>query len=362
MKRILWLGVACATLLVAGSAPGDGMRTVACYGVPPTSEAPVIDGRLDDACWQTAAATVAYYVYWKPDPGRGELKTRLRMVYDARGIYLAIENIETNLPGIRARMTARDSASLWQDDCAEIYFDPAGASVGYTRFVVNPLGTQGDSKRVDAAVMLPDWNGTAWMARTAKRDDAWIIEASFPWSDLGAAARPGDLWRFNHVRYAYSTGKFVGVTWSPGGNYMSPQNFGYLHFLPEPVDDPKVSGKLLGERVSPPWQFPVGKGFLICRRKGSTEWLEASALLEGAEKDYVAVFARAETVLSQLKNNEDTELKKKLAALVEGGGLPSAADITPLQATDAVRKLDAARRRADDIYWQGRILQLMQNL
>ena len=119
---------------------------------------------------------------------------------------------------------------------------------------------------------------------------------------------------------------------------------------------------MLAERVSPPWQFPVGKGYLLCRQKGNIEWLAASTILKKAKQEHAAVLDRAGKILSQLKNNESAKLTKKLAALAADSILPSAAEVTPLQATASARKLEAAQHKVDDIYWQARILRLMQNL
>ena len=81
--------------------------------------------------------------------------------------------------------------------------------------------------RLDTAVVVGEWRGTGWYVKTSIQDDHWIIEGFFPWEDIGRVHEPGEMLRFCHTRYAYSSGKFVGATSSPGGNYASTHSFGY---------------------------------------------------------------------------------------------------------------------------------------
>ncbi len=249
MRRII-----CIAVILLSAAVQAQMRELSFYEVKPAPQAPVIDGKLDDACWQNANRHTAYYEYFKPNPGPGVLKTEFRMLYDHRGIYLAVINYEENIAGIRKNITDRDNPQLWTDDCAEIYFDHYANGIGFYKFNVNSLGTVGDMRQVDGAVSLPEWNGNGWTVKTSINSDNWTIEAFFPWDDLGAIAQPGKLWMFCHIRYSFVGDKFRGVTSSPGGSYAAPGNFGYLYFAAaEEQVSPERVAQMLKERVSPPW-------------------------------------------------------------------------------------------------------------
>ncbi len=267
-----------ATLVCGVSAfASETLREVAFDDAAFTSSAPKMDGKLDDPCWKNAPVHTRYYEYFKPNPKPGELRTECRFLYDSRGLYLGITNYEAQPEKVRRIITDRDNPQLWTDDCAEIYIDCRGNAIGFTKFVVSARGVQGDMRRIDGAVTLNEWNGNGWNSAVSVDSDRWTIEAFFPWEDLGAPARPGDVWRFCHVRYAWSTGKFQGVTSSPGGNYASTGNFGFLSFLaPGEKSSPDRPRGILAERVAPPWCMELDGVLLYDEGKGiRTEPLSA---------------------------------------------------------------------------------------
>jgi len=239
------------------------MREISFYSPVPAKIPPVIDGKLDDPCWRDAAECTASYEYFKSNPGPGKLRNSFRIVYDNRGLYLAVIHYEPNTKAIRKNITNRDNPGLWTDDCAEFYIDPQAQGIGFCKFTVNAFGTVSDELRLDGNVTRPDWDAVGAVVRTRIESDRWTIECFFPWEDLGARAKPGDIWMFCHVRYAWPGGKFVGTTSSPGGNYASTGNFGYLCFAGESGVDTERISKLLMEKVTPPWCIRIG-GDLIC--------------------------------------------------------------------------------------------------
>ncbi len=265
-KTILFLTAGVLTLPAILSA---AVREVSFYCPVPAAKPPVIDGVLDDVCWQEAAPYSNTYEYFKPNPGPGLLKNTFKIVYDSQGFYLGIVNYESNTKGLRKSVTNRDNPKLWEDDCAELYIDPAAGGIGYRKFVVNSIGAIADSLRIDGAVMRDDWDGSGWQVKTRINPDSWVIEAYFPWADLGQSAKPGDIWMFCHVRYAWASGKFIGTTSSPGGNYTAAGNFGYLCFLGkgEKVNINAAAAKLAA-KLSPPWCLAIGETMLIDKGQG----------------------------------------------------------------------------------------------
>lgn len=250
-------------LTVISCAICHAMRDVSFYLVRPVPEAPVIDGELNDSAWSGIKKHTAYYEYFKANPARSPLKSSFAMCYNAQGLYLAIENFDDNIANLKKTMTDRDNPDLWRDDCAELYIDSFGNAIGYRKFVVNSIGTLMDDRRIDASVTEPDWNSTSSVIKTRIFSDKWTIEAFFSWADMGHKANPGDVWRFCHVRYAFSSGSFIGATSAPGGNYSATDNFGFLRFMADDeVMAPDAVGSLLGKLVSPPWGIAIGNNLL----------------------------------------------------------------------------------------------------
>ena len=215
---------------------------------------PVLDGRLDDEVWQKAVVHDRFYEYFKPRPNVSPLKSEMRLLYTDKALWIGLTHFENHPEKLRVLSTVRDGVS-WNEDMDEIYIDPFGAAIGYTKLLVNSAGVIGDRRRIDGSVVLWEWSGDAWRAKTHVYDDRWTVEVCLPYSDLQMPPDPGkSLWRLCVTRYQWTTGKFVGNTSSPGGNNNNTSAFGYLSFL-LPGQRPDAEGivRALGGNVSAPW-------------------------------------------------------------------------------------------------------------
>ncbi len=228
-------------------------RNVALAEVKLLTASPDKEGRLSAAQWAEVPISGDFYVYWDSDPDFSPLQSGLQAAYDRNAVYLRLTAREEAMDRIRAAIVKRGNPSLWTDDCFEVYIDPLARGISYLVFTVNSLGTQNDRKQMDAAVSLPEWRGEGWRAWASREKDRWIVEITFPFSDLEATAQEGDLWMFNLVRYAYTSGRFQGASWAPGGTYATPGNFGYLYFGgSQPVETKTLAAKL-GRIIIAPW-------------------------------------------------------------------------------------------------------------
>ncbi len=360
----MWKKLLLAILIAGSSAALAQTRSIAFYVARPVETAPVIDGKLDEACWQQADLATTYYEYWKPNPARGVLNTAMQIAYSERGLYIGITNFDEELDKLRVTQTSRDAAGLWQDDCAEFYVDASGSSIGYCRFVVNAAGVIGDTRKIDGAVSEPNWNGHGWQARTWIGEDAWTIEAFFPWSDLGRPAAAGDLWRFCHVRYAWTTGKFQGVTWSPGGSYARAEDFGYLYFADggATLDTTRI-GEILANRIAPPWSLPIGEGFLLSTEAGRAIYRQAADQIEAAWSDTTTAVANVNQELAKLTDEKAArEFTQRLEELQGRADDIDRSISEPLAAVATTRSLDTITQELDDLRWQIAIAALLATL
>lgn len=354
MRKLL---IGClATMLAATSAPGQ--EILAYYNVTPVSTAPVIDGKLDEPCWQAAETSDIYYKYLAQTPVKGELETAFKMVYDAKGIYLGISNYEKNLDKVKAKAMARDDGNLWYDDCAEIYFDPYASAIGFIKFAVNSIGTQWDMKRIDTAIELANWSGNNWTAATSKTADAWIIEAFFPWSDLGREAREGDVWRFTHVRYGWSTGNFKGVSSSMGGGYYATNRFGFLRFAGQAKPDQAAIVAMLSKSATPPWMVLLDGKIVRYDVGDKVASFAPTDFAAAARGNFERADARLkglglEAALERLADPSAGPKKEELETYVKDARAAAAAKAeTPMAALELGTLLQALASRADTLYWQ----------
>lgn len=290
------------------------------YAVHPLKTPITLDGRLTDAGWRDIPAHTAYYEYFKTNPKPSPLKTEFRMAYDEKGIYLGVTN-HGDSSKIRKFIQAFDSPDLWTDDCAEIYFDPAGDGIGYRRFIVNAIGCTADMMRLDASVTLNEWSGIGWMAKTSVEADRWSIEAFFPWSDLGAQGHPGDVWGFLHARFAWPNG-FIGAVSSPNGNYMNTTAFTRICFTDgkTPMDLKRI-GAVLNPMTPAPWLLQIRDGILYNDGSGvKTE--KADLFLKRAEKEWKKEAGKVRPLAEHGKNSADRKEFESLCAPPDLEGLP----------------------------------------
>ena len=339
-------------LMIALKGYGGGMNLLSFYTVNYSVQSPVINGKIDDSCWNTAGIYSTYYVYNKTVSEPGKLKTQLRMLWNEKGLFLGIINYDKNMSAIKTKYTTRDSSNLWRDDCAELYFDSSGAGVGFTKFIVNAIGTVADMKRVDAAVFLPEWSSSGVEIITSQDKGAWYIEAFFPWSDLGQEAVSGALWRFCHVRYAWSSGSFIGVSSSLGGSYSRPENFGFIYFSKNNNPSTKEVGGVLRNMATQPWSLPINNGLLVC----SNGTLKFSNFLELYSDNYTVaekLLQQIENAISRLPDINIDNLKYQLAELQELDN--SDIDIIKLR---AIQKM---AEKLDELYWKQKLDNLLRS-
>jgi alcohol dehydrogenase (cytochrome c) len=211
--------------------------------VPRSDAAVTVDGRLDEAVWQNAAALT---LVRNDGSGPGRDVTEVRLVYDASALYLAWIVSDTDIQGT---FTERDSP-FWEEEVAELFITPDGLTK-YVELQWNPLGAvfdaiitnyldeSGISQRITG-----EWDWTAPGMTSAvtvegtvqdsrDRDVQWISEVRLPFSDLSASApESGDVWRANFYRYSRSSGQEVEeLAWSPTLlNVHQPSRFGALVF------------------------------------------------------------------------------------------------------------------------------------
>lgn len=185
------------------------------YACPRLAQAPVIDGRPDDACWEIAPWSGAFTDIRgdRADPPRH--LTRVRMGWDADYFYVAAKLDE---PHVWGTLVERD-AVIYHDNDFEVFIDPDGDNHLYGELEINALGTVWDLLLArpyrDGGPAIDQWDiaglrsavavdGTLNDARD--QDRGWTVELAIPWKALGPIAgracppAPGDVWRVNFSR------------------------------------------------------------------------------------------------------------------------------------------------------------------
>ncbi len=211
-------------------------------------EAPVIDGRLDEATWDLAEVIELIDC---ETAGPGRFASRARLLYDDQFLYVAFELEDDTAWGT---VEERDGP-IWDEECVEVFLDPGGIGHYYFELNVSPKNVIYDSiilnRRSPEAPSrgfygIPEWTMTGMRTGVhveGERDErggvsGWTVEYAIPFEMLYGLAnlppQPGDSWRLNLYRIDTPVpgGKRDHYAWSPTGRsaFHIPWRFGYLVF------------------------------------------------------------------------------------------------------------------------------------
>jgi hypothetical protein len=209
----------------------------------PATAPPTIDGKLDDATWQTAAELTDFTRYRAGGLARDQ--TEARVCYDNQALYLGVRLNSSAMDKLKVEETARDAA-VYQDDCVEVFVDPEHSHRRWKQFVANSIGTQfdGDMPGGEPGRGIA-WNGT-WTVKTSKDAKGWTAELRIPFADLGGAPKPGAVHGFNVCREAPSTGELSMWT-DTGGRFTQVSGLADLVYGPFAPAPPQVEELALEE-------------------------------------------------------------------------------------------------------------------
>lgn len=178
------------------------------------TEAPNIDGILDDAAWATAAVA-SDFIERQPNnlkPTPDSLKTEVRIIYDDLGIYFGATMNDPNPSEIRKELTERDG--IGADDFFFILLNGYNDRQQSLQFAVTAAGVQYDAKMTN---MNEDqsWNAV-WFSAVKITDFGWVAEIFIPYSELRFPEKDIHVWGLQMEREVNRIG--TRYSWSPVDN------------------------------------------------------------------------------------------------------------------------------------------------
>jgi hypothetical protein len=185
--------------------------------------APRVDGLLDDELW-AAAPPADRFTQQEPREGEpSSERTEVRVVYDARNVYIAVHAYDTVPSAIVATEMRRDSDRLLEEDNFQIILDTFNDQRSGYMFVTTPLGAkleqqvsddgEGGGRGSNSAVNR-NWDGV-WDAAARITDDGWTAEIAIPTSTLRFLRGDEQSWGINFMRNIRR--KNEQAYWSPVG-------------------------------------------------------------------------------------------------------------------------------------------------
>lgn len=149
-----------------------------------SEERPVIDGRLDDAAWQSIGEWSEEFVQQSPyERGTTDSPTWVKILYDNENIYIAFYCKDIEPERMNRFIDNRDADEV--GDLVSVAFDTYHDFRAASEFVVNLGGNQTDFVVTDQEVINRSWNAV-WDAKTDinMTDSSWTAEMRIPFSQL----------------------------------------------------------------------------------------------------------------------------------------------------------------------------------
>ena len=183
-------------------------------GVPP----PAIDGRVDDAVWQTVPP-LSSFTQQDPDEGAPATeRTEVRVLFSKTHLYVSFICFDMDPSKIIVSQARRD-ASLNDTDSVIMVLDTFNDSQNAFVFGTNPLGIEYDGQvaregqtsgttnpgagsglqRGNISAFNPNWDGD-WLVKAAVTARGWEAEMAIPLKTLRYATGTDRTWGFNVLR------------------------------------------------------------------------------------------------------------------------------------------------------------------
>ena len=141
--------------------------STACLSASCFQDIPVIDGRLDEHCWQSAFS-VYPFIDSKGD-GLAKNQSRGYIGYSKDNLYIGIKCEESSTGDIKADVSVHDGR-VWTDDCVEVLIDPENKGHNFFRLIINAMGTGYEARISRAGGKMnietewnPPWSAAAFI-------------------------------------------------------------------------------------------------------------------------------------------------------------------------------------------------------
>jgi hypothetical protein len=171
------------------------------------TEAPKIDGILDEIIWESAPVAKDFIQRMPYNGKPSTLRTEVRFLYDNSGLYIGATLFDPHPDSILAQMGLRDANDLNADNFVLI-ISPFNDGINAFCFSVYASDVQADFKLTGAEAgddLIGDadddfsWDAV-WVSKARKNDQGWVVEMKIPYSALRFPLEPIQEWGINCQR------------------------------------------------------------------------------------------------------------------------------------------------------------------
>jgi hypothetical protein len=227
---------------------------------------PIIDGKLDDACWKNAKPITDFIRLGTNYAS--ENRTTACVTYDDTHIYVGVKCIDSDTssiklsgkPAPKGMFTRKRDADVFKEDSVEIFINPWGSGSNFYHLIIGASGAEWACSNSGGA-MNESWDGD-WQAATFIGDGYWSCEVAIPYYTLGLDSRVGSSWTMNIGRNRNSPHEQSSL--ADGGAFVAPDKFLPLTGLNVDLKpffyalgDPKVAVEKRGDKYLASVELPI---------------------------------------------------------------------------------------------------------
>ena len=186
------------------------------FVIPLRPDPAVIDGKDDDACWQTLEWNSGFVRNRTGE--KAEAETRFKIFHNNKAFYLLAEAMEPEMDKLQVKSYTQDGGHHWRNDSLEVNFVPDPNVMSFCKIMVDADGGMDDLLCVDDNTDRQEyaydgkWDSDA-VVKTARLADRWRLEMMIPIGAMGMEPNTTAEWRFNLARNRYA-GVRESTSWS----------------------------------------------------------------------------------------------------------------------------------------------------
>ncbi len=167
------------------------------YATRLTTAKPVIDGKLDDPCWDTGTWARDYHQFVPDEGAEPTYPTAHKILYDDKYLYVAFRAYDGEPEKILRHAGVRDE---FAGDIVGVNFDSYRDYRTGFEFNLTAWG-----QKIDLVLFNPmDWDynwDAVWNGKVGLEDSAWVAEFEIPLSQLRYSNKDEQVWGMHTWRW-----------------------------------------------------------------------------------------------------------------------------------------------------------------
>jgi len=164
------------------------------------TQAPRIDGALDEAAWKEARVIDDFLQQLPEEEAPPTERTEVRILYDRDNLYLGVRFFDREPSRIIAWTLQRDSMAIFGDDQFAFCVDSSNNGRDGFWFSTNPTGVRNDAQIFNEGEVFDTQWDAVWEVASRVDEQGWTTEIKLPFFNLRFPGAPENMMGINFFR------------------------------------------------------------------------------------------------------------------------------------------------------------------